>query len=152
MSPIYSYALILSGIKQSLWVTWQTKTTTLHNKTLRIMDWHTPGVPTTQNMPWRAGIQVFHYSAVWVWPDTRRMKKSLSWQSSFGQEAKQLGKQFIVKHPWQEIESIKEYVYEKEFTSKQYGTSLENKDQWLRCNRQLQVFYPKAQAVYKVSW
>jgi len=60
-----------------------------------MMDWHTPGAPTTQNMVWRAGIKVFHYSAVWVWPDTRRMKKSLSWQSSFGQEAKQLWKQFI---------------------------------------------------------
>lgn len=75
------------GIKNSLGVT---KAETMHNKILQPMAWNIPEVPTTQNTQGRAGIEVFHYSAVWVWPDTRRMKKSLSWQSSFGQEANEL--------------------------------------------------------------
>lgn len=69
------------------------------------MAWNIPGVPTTQNTQGRVGIQVFHYSALWVWPDPRRMKKSLSWQSSFGQEAKELRKQFVTEGSRQESPS-----------------------------------------------
>lgn len=78
-SPVCSSSWILVDVKHNLWVTWPTKTGTLH-KMLQIRDWHVPRVPATQSTARGVGTRVFHYSALGVWPDTRRRKKRSSWQ------------------------------------------------------------------------
>lgn len=59
VSPVFSSSFILVDVKHNLWVTCPAKTVTLHNKTLRIRDWHVPGAPATQSTPRGAGTQVF---------------------------------------------------------------------------------------------